>query len=322
MKKLLAVVCACLLLGGCGQPKEYEYTSAAAQSVRPISLSEDSIYLLAQYPSFVEMAYDNCMLAAYDLETGKERLINSLPEGDHICSEERVWFYDEEQGIMSCSLADGSERQEFPKGDEDRIILLADAGKKMILQRVYETEGQNGVPGFFYSYSIWDRETGEETMLAEKTPEVREFISWDGVQLIWASGIEESYKVTLWQDGGTWTLSDSVRAGLAQHLDGDLYWIEIGEDGAALCRQQLPDGETGRVSLPTDQFLRLEKAGGTLYLLCEDELYRFAPPGQPERIPADLPPEACSEIFLSDEYFCYAVAEDGRLTFVREKMEE
>lgn len=282
MKKLLAVVCACLMLGGCGQDYSYdtyEYTAAGAEQIDILAADGDTLWFLASYPGFEGgIEYDNCALVEYDFVSGEETLINSVPEGGRLLADGRFWFYDSEEGLMSCSLEDGSERPELEKGNEDRIDVLAGAGEKLLFRRVYEREGVDSVVGYLYDYVLWDRETGGEILLDEQTPGAYDVIGWDDEIIVW-SGWMGKNAATLWKDSETETLTIEEAAELETYLSGAVMRLD---NERAFYR----DPETG-YGYPID--------------LSRTEGQR-------------------SDFFFAGEDYYYAVEKDGKLEFVKDEL--
>ena len=327
MRKLLALFCACLMLGGCRQDYSYdtyEYTAAGAERIDILAADGDTLWFLASYPGFAGgIEYDNCALVKYDLASGEETLINSVPEGGRLLEDGRFWFYDSEEGLLSCSLEDGSERPELEKGDEDRIDVLAGAGEKLLFRRVYEQEGVDSVVGYLYDYVIRDMETGQETLMDGQTPGNHSVLGFDGETIVWSSWLEK-YEVTLWKDGEAAALPDTVTVGPSLQLDGIFYWVEYDADGAVICRRNLSSGASGRTGLSLDRVWTLDTDGEKLYLRREsDGLYSYdLATGQLECVRDGLLwPENSSGFFFADENVYYALEKDGELTFVKEKLE-
>lgn len=327
MRKLLALFCACLLLGGCGQNYSYdtyEYTAAGAERIDILAVDGDTLWFLASYPGFEGgIEYDNCALVKYDLASGEETLINSVPEGGRLLADGRFWFYDSEKGLMSCSLEDGGERPELEKGDEDRIDVLAGAGEKLLFRRVYEQEGVDSVVGYLYDYVLWDRETGEEILMDGQTPGKCDLLGFDGETAIWQEWMGTP-EVTLWKDGKTEALMKSETLLAAVQSDGIFYWTEEDENGSVLCWWNLSGGAEGEIELPVEEVRFLDTDGEKLYLYEESGgLHSYAlATGQLECVFDDRSSLGkISGLFFVDGCYCYGTEKDGELTFVKEKPE-
>lgn len=329
MKKLLALFCACLLLGGCGMRKvEIPETILRVDEIRG---EEDSIrYIAGDDASYLNFYLDtDAILAEYDRETGENSLIAVLPDGrEHLWHGGRIWCTDENR-LISCSDGDGGDVRTDNEWKNAGSIWLEAAGGDELLIRCTEKTEDGKLSGGKKLYILWNMETGEETLL-ENSDDYWNIKYWDGDLLVYSIGQhlycrngEETMLLAVHDDVPKYTSKDIPAAAIGEtvywiiHDSYDketLYWQDPGQDEPSSVRTPM-GGET----------TSLRAHEGRLYFQQSKpyELYSYDPEtGQfGGLIFNSLPTEIRGGVHLAGGSYFYAEVKDDRLVFTEKPLE-